>query len=69
MDAIAESFRIGNVLVHCAAGSSRSPALTAAYMHRVGYKHFDAALGEIERLRPSVDPSKILVRSIKEILQ
>ncbi len=69
MDAIAVNIRSGNVLVHCAAGFSRSPVLTAAYMHRVGYKHFDAALGEIERLRPIIDPSKILVNSVKEYLR
>src|ERR1035437_2444394 len=32
MDAIAVNIRTGNVLVHCAAGFSRSPALIAAYM-------------------------------------
>src|SRR5665213_638691 len=60
MKAIAEGIRTGNVLVHCAVGFSRSPTLTAAYMHRVGYKHIDVAMEEIRQVRPSVDPSKIL---------
>ena len=68
MDAITKNSRTGNVLVHCAIGFSRSPALTAAYLHRTGYKNFDAAMEEIKMLRPSVDPSKILLSSVKEHL-
>jgi atypical dual specificity phosphatase len=68
MDAIALNIRRGNVLIHCAVGLSRSPTLTAAYMHRVGYKNFDAAIAEIERLRPIISPSKILMKSVKELL-
>ena len=68
MKAIAEGIRTGNVLVHCAVGFSRSPTLTAAYMHRVGYKHIDAAMEEIRQVRPSVDPSQILMTSVKEQL-
>jgi protein-tyrosine phosphatase len=69
MKAIAEGIRTGKVLVHCAVGVSRSPTLTAAYMHRVGYKHIDAAMEEIRQVRPSVDPSKILLSSVKEQLR
>lgn len=68
MKAIVESIRTGNVLVHCAVGFSRSPTLTAAYMHRVGYKHVDTAMEEIRQLRPSIEPSKILLNSVKENL-
>ena len=68
MDAITKNIRTGNVLVHCAIGFSRSPALTAAYLHRVGYRNFDAAIAEIKMLRPSVAPSKILLSSVKEHL-
>jgi protein-tyrosine phosphatase len=68
LEAIAVSIRRGNVLLHCAVGFSRSPTLTAAYLHRTGYKNFDAAIEEIRHLRPSVDPSKILLSSVKEIL-
>lgn len=68
MDAITKNIRTGNVLVHCAVGFSRSPALIAAYLHGTGHKNFDAAIEEISRLRPSVDPSKILLSSVKEHL-
>jgi protein-tyrosine phosphatase len=68
MEAIAESIRTGSVLVHCAVGFSRSPTLTAAYLHRTGYQNFAAAIAEIKILRPSVEPSKILLKSVKEIL-
>src|ERR1035437_1782207 len=68
MDAIANNIRTGNMLVHCAVGFSRSPTLTAAYMHRVGYRNFDAAMEEIRQVRPSVDPSTILVSSVKKHL-
>jgi hypothetical protein len=38
-------------------------------MHRVSYKHFDAALAEIEQLRPIINPSHILLKSVKENLR
>ena len=68
MDALALNTRQGNVLVHCALGLSRSPTLTAAYLHRVGYKHIDAAIAEIRQVRPSIDPSNILLESIRSYL-
>ena len=66
---IAEAVRTGNVLVHCAVGFSRSPTLTAAYLHRTGHKNFDATIEEIRHLRPSIDPSIILLNSVKEHVQ
>ena len=68
MEAIEVNIRKGNVLIHCAVGLSRSPTMAAAYMHRVGHKHFDAALSEIEQKRPELDPSNILLKSVREIL-
>ena len=68
MQAIAVSIRTGNVLVHCAGGFSRSPTLAAAYLTQTGYKSFDAAIEEIEHKRPIIDPSRILLKSVKEIL-
>ena len=68
MDSIAVNIQDGNVLVHCALGLSRSPTLTAAYMHRVGYKHFNFSLAEIEQLRPIVEPSETLRSRVKETL-
>jgi protein-tyrosine phosphatase len=69
MQAIAEGIRTGTVLVYCAVGFSRSPILIAAYMHRVGYKNIAAAIEEIRKLRPSIEPSKILLNSVKENLR
>jgi protein-tyrosine phosphatase len=68
MDAIAENVRWGKVLLHCRAGVSRSPIMTAAWMHVVGYKNIDAALVEVKRLRPIISPSPILLASVKELL-
>jgi len=68
MAAIERGLRRGNLLVHCAAGFSRSPILAAAWMHHCGYLNFEAALQEIGRLRPTIDPSPILLHSIKEEL-
>ena len=68
MDALALNIRQGNMLVHCALGLSRSPTLTAAYLHRVGYKHIDAAIEEIRKVRPIIDPSTTLLNSIRRHL-
>jgi len=68
MKAITENIRKGGVLLHCAAGMSRAPVLCAAFMNRCGYSSFDSALAELERLRPTIDPAPILLRSIKELL-
>ena len=69
MSAIAQNIRSGTVLLHCAEGMSRAPSLTAAYMHRAGYKQIDAALTEIKRLRPIANPSNTLFDSVKEHLR
>ena len=69
MDAIALNIRQGNVLVHCGVGTSRAPSLTAAYLHRVGYKHMDSAIEEIRQVRPIIDPSTTLLNSIRRHLQ
>ncbi len=68
MDAIRKNIRWGTVLLHCGVGISRAPSLAAAYMDAVGYKHIDAAIEEIRQMRPSIEPSKILLKSVKEYL-
>ena len=68
MDAIMENIRWGTVLLHCGVGLSRAPSLAAAYWHVVGYKNLDAAIFEIKRLRPIINPSKILLESIRRHL-
>lgn len=68
MEAIRKNIRWGTVLIHCSEGVSRAPAMTAAWMHCVGYRNIDAAIEEIRQVRPIIDPSTILVRSVKEHL-
>lgn len=68
MAAIAAHIRKGTVLLNCGAGMSRSAILAAAWMHRCGYLNFEAALQEIANLRPTIDPSPVLLRSVKENL-
>ena len=68
MSAIEQGLHRGNLLMHCAAGFSRSPILAAAWMHRCGYLNFESALEEIGRLRPTIDPSPVLLKSVKEKL-
>jgi protein-tyrosine phosphatase len=66
--AIGESVPRGAVLVHCGIGVSRSPAVVAAYLDRVGFLGFARALSHLENLRPVVAPSKALVESIEREL-
>ena len=65
MSAIAEHVRYGKVLLHCVGGMSRSPIFAAAWMHRCGYLCVENALLEIADLRPVIDPSPVLLRSVK----
>jgi protein-tyrosine phosphatase len=69
MEAIAQGVRQGNLLIHCLGGVSRSPAMTAAWMHRCGYLNLVAALVEIAKRRPTIDPSPVLLRSVAEQLR
>jgi protein-tyrosine phosphatase len=69
IDALAENIRWGTVLIHCGSGMSRAPIMTAAWMHVVGYMNIDAALEKIAKLRPIVNPSPVLLKSIKEHLR
>jgi atypical dual specificity phosphatase len=66
--ALSTNIRSGRVLVHCAAGSSRSPIIVAAWMHSVGYRDIEECLSELWQLRPIIDPSPILLKSVKENL-
>jgi len=68
IDAIAENIRWGTVLIHCGAGMSRAPVMTASWMQVVGYKDVDAAIEELAGLRPIIDPSPVLLKSVKEHL-
>lgn len=68
MDALIANIRWGTVLLHCSQGISRAPSLAAAYMAAVGYRNLDAALVEIKRLRTFINPSDILLESIRRHL-
>ena len=67
--AIAENIRRGKVLIHCGSGVSRAPVMTAAWMHAVGHKSLDAALLEIAGLHPIINPSAILLASVRGLLK
>jgi protein-tyrosine phosphatase len=69
LDAIGENIRWGRVLLHCGAGVSRAPIMTAAWMDACGYKNLEAALEELAGLRPIIDPSPTLLKSVKEHLR
>ncbi|MBZ5613403.1 MAG: dual specificity protein phosphatase family protein [Acidobacteriia bacterium] len=62
--AITQHIRGGRVLVHCAAGMSRSVGVAGLYMHVVGYTTFEAALRTIAQQR-EVDLSPAMKRSIR----
>jgi hypothetical protein len=64
MGAISEGVRNGNLLIHCVAGVSRSPIMTAAWLRRCGCLNLVAALLEIAKRRPIIDPSPVLLRSV-----
>jgi protein-tyrosine phosphatase len=68
MQTIARNIIAGRVLIHCAAGLSRSPVMVALYCDLVGFKNFDEALSEVARLR-AIDPSPMIVRSAKQYLR
>ena len=62
---LAAAISRGVVLLVCAAGMSRSPIMAAAWMHHTGILDFDSARQHIEALRPTIDPSPILLRSMR----
>jgi predicted protein tyrosine phosphatase len=56
-----------NVLVHCAAGVSRSTTLVAYYMiHYRGYMSVEDALEKIRESRPHVQPNPSFIRVLRE---
>ena len=69
MGAIAQGVRHGTLLIHCVAGINRSPVMTAAWLHRCGCLSLGAALVEIDRRRPMIHPSPVLLRSVAEHLR
>jgi hypothetical protein len=69
MDALAGNIRCGTVLLNCLYGNYYSPIFAGAWLYMVGFKKtIDDALEEIVKLRPTVDPSPVLLKRIKELL-
>lgn len=56
------------ILIHCAAGISRSVTITAAFMHYEGLTDFDDALNQIRLRRPVASPAPAVLRSAKMML-
>ncbi|GAA0550619.1 dual specificity protein phosphatase [Halorubrum ejinorense] len=50
------------VLVHCSAGSSRSPAVAAAAMTRLTDRDLDGAFEQVSARRSEIDPHDALIR-------
>ena len=59
------SNNMGNVLVHCISGISRSTTVIAGYMINKGYIT-DDAIEYIKTIRPSAEPVPELVRLLKK---
>jgi protein-tyrosine phosphatase len=64
---IHDGIRAGQrVLIHCAAGISRSPMITACYLVKAGhFQNFDAALNYIATRRSKISPAGAIYRSGK----
>lgn len=58
-----------NVLIHCHAGISRAPSITAAYMYRTGFASFDDCLKFIKEKRPIVHPHYAITNSLKKLMK
>ena len=57
------------ILVHCAAGISRSVTILAAFMHYEGIMDFNDALDRIKMNRPNASPAPAVSRSAKQMLK
>jgi len=57
------------ILVHCAAGISRSVTILAAFMHYEGIMDFNDALDRIKMNRPNASPAPDVSNSAKQMLK
>lgn len=57
------------ILIHCAAGISRSVTMLASFMHFKGIAHFDEAIDQIQMRRHNADPANETKISAKMMLQ
>lgn len=58
-----------NVLIHCFAGISRSPAIATAYLVAKDDMSLKQALGIVVRARPQVSPNRGFIAALKLIEQ
>jgi Dual specificity phosphatase, catalytic domain len=56
------------ILIHCAAGISRSPTITASFMDYIGIADFDTAMDRIRMARPIASPAPAVLVSAKQML-
>jgi protein-tyrosine phosphatase len=57
------------ILVHCAAGISRSVTILASFMHYEGIADFNQALDQIRMKRPVASPAPVVLNSAKQMLK
>lgn len=56
-----------NVIVHCAAGMSRSASLVIAYLMIENRWHYEEAYSYVKKRRPIIDPNVGFVKQLKGI--
>ena len=56
------------ILVHCAAGISRSVVIASAFMHYAGIMPFNVALSAVKTARSIANPAPDVVKSAKRLL-
>jgi protein-tyrosine phosphatase len=57
------------ILVHCAAGISRSVTIAASFLHYAHMMDFPQALDEVRQRRPIASPQPTVVNSAKRLLK
>lgn len=57
------------ILIHCAAGISRSVTILASFMHYEDIADFNKAIDDIRLNRPNASPSPAVLRSAKQMLK
>jgi dual specificity phosphatase 12 len=65
-----EQYKQGHtILIHCAAGISRSVTITAAFLHYVHIMEFNAALDLVRQRRPIANPNVAVLSSVRKLLR